>query len=281
MAERDRTGGRASTTGRHPAEDDAQGNQAHGDPEDVRDETGEPLLVWERPEPTDRAAPVWLNRDLIVRAAIALADADGLAAVSLRKVAAKLDAGPMRLYRYMSTKEELLDLMVDAVYAEIHPPSPGGDWRAALRTLARRTRQAALRHEWFADLLGGRPHLGPYALAHLEASMAALHGVPGFEDAGTVRDAVGAVRAYLVGAIRMEIAERRVERASGLTEHQWQRATSPYLTRMFATGRYPTLAWVVGDATHPSAATAFDTGLDLLLDAIDPAGDAEGHQPGR
>ncbi|MEU7858609.1 TetR/AcrR family transcriptional regulator C-terminal domain-containing protein [Nonomuraea sp. NPDC049141] len=272
MVERD------GAAGRHPAEDAAREADQH-EADDVRD-AGEPLLVWERPEPTDRAVPIWLDRDRIVRAAIALADADGLAAVSVRKVAAKLDAGPMRLYRYVATKEELLDLMVDAVYAEIHPPGPGDDWRAALRTLARRTRQAALRHEWFADLLGGRPHLGPYALAHLEASLAALHGSPGFDNPDTVRDAVGAVRAYLVGAIRMEIAERRVERADGMTEREWQHATRPYLTRMFATGRYPTLAWVVDDATHPSPAATFDTGLDLLLDAIDPAGHAEGHRPG-
>ncbi|MEU4232938.1 TetR/AcrR family transcriptional regulator C-terminal domain-containing protein [Nonomuraea sp. NPDC026600] len=280
MVERDRTGGRASTTGRPPAEDAArEGDQRDAD--DVRDEAGGPLLVWERPEPTDRATPSPLDRDRIVRAAIALADADGLTAVSLRKVAAALDAGPMRLYRYVATKEELLDLMVDAVYAEIHPPDPGDGWRTALRTLAGRTRQAALRHEWFADLLGGRPNLGPHALAHLEAHVAALHGAPGFDDVDTVRDAVGVVRAYLVGAVRMEIAERRAERASGLTKHQRQRATGPYLTRMFATGRYPTLAQVVADATHPNPATTFDTGLDLLLDGIDPDGRTGGRRSGR
>jgi AcrR family transcriptional regulator len=75
--------------------------------------------VWERPEPLTRPAPAPLSRELIVRAAIAIADDDGLAAVSVRKVAAALDAGPMRLYGYLSTKDELLELMVDAVYGEI------------------------------------------------------------------------------------------------------------------------------------------------------------------
>lgn len=93
-----------------------------------------------------------LSRDAIVRAAITLADTDGLGAVSLRKVAAALDAGPMRLYGYLSTKQELLDLMVDAVYGEIMRDEPGGvDWRSAL---------------------------GPNALAYLEAALSTLDGVP-------------------------------------------------------------------------------------------------------
>src|SRR3712207_4865231 len=79
------------------------------------------MLVWERPEPPDRPVLAPLSLERLVRAAIRLADADGLEAVSLRKVAAALDVGPMRLYGYIATKEELLDLMVDSVYAEIRP----------------------------------------------------------------------------------------------------------------------------------------------------------------
>ncbi|MGY3058077.1 AcrR family transcriptional regulator [Streptomyces sp. TE3672] len=68
--------------------------------------------------------------------------------MSLRKVAARLDAGAMRLYRYISTKEELFDLMVDEIQAQILPEEQPGDWREALSILAHRTRQAALRHAW-------------------------------------------------------------------------------------------------------------------------------------
>src|SRR6185437_1083339 len=96
------------------------------------------MVVWERPEPPDRPVPAPLSRERLVRAAIQLADADGLDAVSLRKVAAALDVGPMRLYGYIATKEELLDLMVDAVYAEIRPAGDG--WRQVLRSLAEATR---------------------------------------------------------------------------------------------------------------------------------------------
>ncbi|MGW0202681.1 TetR/AcrR family transcriptional regulator [Nonomuraea sp. NPDC003201] len=222
------------------------------------------MLVWERPEPPSRPTPSPLSRERIVRAAIDLADREGLDAVSLRKVAAALDAGPMRLYGYLSTKEELLDLMVDEVYGEIVPSEPpGGDWRAALRDLARLTRQAALRHEWFADLLGGRPNLGPNALAYLETSLAALGDVP----VATVMRVVGTVNAYVMGAVRLEITERRAERASGLDEREWQSTVGPYLTRMLATGRYPAVARVVaGDDVQPD----FDEGLDWVLDGVAP-----------
>ncbi|MGW7386849.1 TetR/AcrR family transcriptional regulator [Streptomyces sp. NPDC054794] len=227
------------------------------------------MLVWERPEPPTRPAPVPLSREQIVRAAIELADREGLEAVSLRRVAAVLDVGPMRLYRYLSTKEELLDLMVDAVYGEIPTPDPaGGDWREALRSFARGMRQAALRHEWFADLLGRRPHLGPQALANLEASLAALNEAMRTGDIDPVIQARDAVNSYVIGALRNEITERRTERATGLDEHQWQIASSSYLKQVLSTGRYPTLAKVIADARERGADAKFDTGLDFLLDGI-------------
>ncbi|WP_433444745.1 TetR/AcrR family transcriptional regulator [Nonomuraea sp. CA-141351] len=224
----------------------------------------EPILVWERPEPPSRPAPSPLSRERIVRAAIDLADRDGLDAVSLRKVAAALDAGPMRLYGYLSTKEELLDLMVDEVYGEIVPSGPAGDdWRVVLGDLSRRTRQAALRHEWFADLLGSRPRLGPNALAFLEASLACMGEAP----VGTVMRVVGTVNAYVLGAVRREITELRAERATGMNEQEWQIASGPYLTRMLATGRYPALARVIeGEDANPD----FEEGLDCVLDGVAP-----------
>ncbi|MGV9720740.1 TetR/AcrR family transcriptional regulator [Nocardia beijingensis] len=198
-----------------------------------------------------------------MRAAIRLADADGLEAVSLRKVAAALDVGPMRLYGYIATKDELLDLMVDAVYAEIRPT--GNSRREVLRSVAETTRQAVHRHEWLADLLGGRPQLGPNALARGEAVIAALGGV----DVDIVMPVVTAVDAYVIGAVRREIAERRAERATGMDERQWQAAYGPYLERVFATGRYPALATVIRDAAHLDADQTFQTGLDFLLDGIE------------
>lgn len=204
-----------------------------------------------------------------MRAAIQIADEEGLDSVSLRKVAASLDAGPMRLYGYLSNKEELLELMVDAVYGEMASAGPiEGDWRDALRTIAHRTRRATREHRWFVDLLGGRPHLGPNALAHLEASLAALSDTPGFEEIDDAMLAFGTVNAYVIGALRSEASELRAELESGLNEAQWQTAVGPYIERMIDTGRFPTLARVVRDAAHPPADVVFDEGLDCVLDGL-------------
>ncbi|MCK2213503.1 TetR/AcrR family transcriptional regulator C-terminal domain-containing protein [Actinomadura sp. ATCC 31491] len=224
------------------------------------------MTVWDRPEPPSRPAPVPLDRERIVAAALALADEGGLEAVSLRKVAARLDAGPMRLYGYISTKEELFDLMVDEVHGELLPDGPpAGGWREVLRERAHRLRQAARRHEWLADLLGGRPTLGPNALAATEAMLAALDGLA---DLDTVRRAVETVNAYVIGAIRIEIAHLRAERATGLSERDWQLANGAYVTRMLATGRYPALARAVHDGTEVGAEESFATGLEWVLDAV-------------
>ncbi|WP_333743860.1 TetR/AcrR family transcriptional regulator [Streptomyces ardesiacus] len=221
------------------------------------------MTVWDRPEPPTR--PVPLDRERIVAAAVALADEGGLESVSLRKVAARLNAGPMRLYGFIATKEELFDLMVDEVQAEILPEEQPGDWREALSVLAHRTRQTALRHEWLADLLGGRPTLGPNGLAVTEATLAALDGLA---DIDTVMRAVETVSAYFTGAIRREVANLRAERATGLSERDWQRAHGPHVTRMLATGRFPALSKAVHDGTDTDPETSFATGLDWILDAV-------------
>ena len=228
-----------------------------------------PPLIWERPEPTKRKGAGPLSRERIVRAAMAIADKQGLGEVSLRKVAARLKAGPMRLYGYTETKEGLLEMMVDAVYGEIAEAGPiRGTWRQVLRSIAHRTREAARTHDWFVELLGGRLHFGPNALAHWEASLAALAAAPGFEDIDSVLLAVGTVNAYVVGAARREASELSAEIETGMNEQQWQDATWPYLERMIETGRFPTIARVVHDAKHPSSDVAFERGLDCVIEGI-------------
>jgi len=154
---------------------------------------------------------------------------------------------------------------VDEVQTEILPEEQPGDWREALRTLALRTRQTALRHEWLADLLGGRPALGPNGLAVTEAKLAALDGLA---DIDTVMRAVETVSAYFTGAIRREIANLRAERVTGLSKRDWQRASGPHVTKMLATGRFPALAKAVHDGTDVDAETSFTTGLEWVLDAV-------------
>lgn len=221
--------------------------------------------VWERPEPTGRAAPTPLSRAAIVAAAITLADAGGLDAVSLRKVGATLDAGPMRIYGYVATKAELLDLMVDEVHREIDVPT-GTDWRTTLDGWAQQTRAAALRHEWLVDLLGGRPALGPHALAVGEATLAAA--VTRFPDIDDARRAITTLRAYVNGALRAEIGELRAARTTGSDKHDWQATNGPYLMRVLARGNHPHVARLVIDGADDDPATVFATGLDVVLTGL-------------
>ncbi|TDB76039.1 TetR/AcrR family transcriptional regulator [Micromonospora sp. KC723] len=227
-----------------------------------------PLPVWERPEPQPRATPVPLSRAKIAATAIRIADAHGLDGLSVRRIAKELGVGPMRLYDYVVNKAELLDLMVDAVYAQIAEAGQHSEWRATVLAIVHATRDAALEHEWFADLLGARPHLGPHALAVGESTAAALIQAPGVRGIDDLQRALGVLNAFIVGALRSEITERRTTRSTGTDVSAWQAALGPYLTRMLETGRYPTVARIVVDGAHLDAAEAFHHNLITILDGI-------------
>ena len=134
--------------------------------------------VWARDDTRRRTS---LSREAIVAAAVAIADAEGLDAVSIRRVAADLHARAMSLYTYIERKEDLLDLMADEVAAEtLVPGELPADWREATLAIARRERQTTLRHPWLVDLVTRRSALGrvgPNMLRHSEQSIAALAGL--------------------------------------------------------------------------------------------------------
>src|SRR5436305_1625233 len=110
----------------------------------------------------------------VVRAAVALADAEGLAALSMRRVAETLQMSPMSLYTYVPSKSELLDLMVDRVAGEMEDPKPAeAGWRAQLTLLCRQRWTTAQRHPWIMQLPRRRPPLGPNVLARVEAMLRA------------------------------------------------------------------------------------------------------------
>ena len=209
-----------------------------------------------------------LSRAKIAATAIRLADAHGLDGVSIRKIAKELGVGPMRLYDYVINRVELLDLMVDAVYAQIAEAGQHSEWRATVLAIVHRTRDAALEHEWFADLLGARPHLGPHALAVGESTAAALSQAPGVRDVNDLQRALGALNAFIVGALRREVTEHRTARSTGTNLSAWQASLGPYLTRMLETGRYPTVARLVLDGAHLDAEETFHHNLTTILDGI-------------
>lgn len=244
-----------------------------------------PGLIWERPEPDERRASTPLTRTQVVASAVRLGDASGLAAVSIRNVAAALGVRPMRLYSHVSGKGDLLELMIDAVYAEIGRQAGIGEsswavaasdgaWRSQVRTLAHATRDTVRRHRWAIDLLGGRPHLGPHALDVGEATAAALARAPGRNDPRALRVAVGALNSYLLGALRREIGELRAGESSGLDTAHWQAALGPYLSRQLATGRLPTIEMLVR-APDPNVGAAFEAELAFVLDSLARTPDPE------
>jgi AcrR family transcriptional regulator len=124
-----------------------------------------------------------LDLEAVVDAAVSLADDAGLEAVSIRRVAARLDVTPMALYRYVESKEDLLDAMAERMYERLTLPEPDAEWWHGLAELARSTRRVVLARPWAAPLFA-RPLAGPHAHAVDEALQGALRNA-GFSEAET------------------------------------------------------------------------------------------------
>jgi AcrR family transcriptional regulator len=210
--------------------------------------------------------------DRIVESAVALADTEGVDAVSMRRVASELGVGTMSLYRYVETKDDLLDLMTDQVMGEAltTPDDPALGWRFRLRALALRYRQVMLRHPWAVQITATRPPLGPNVLRNTERLLATLDGLGlTIEQMSALS---GTVVSYVRGAVVSEIAEAEVARRTGQTEDEYRATVGPYLMQVLAQGRHPLLARFVhevDDALGP--ADMFEQGLDWVLDGVGDA----------
>ncbi|MFD7718938.1 TetR/AcrR family transcriptional regulator, partial [Streptomyces sp. NPDC059814] len=162
-------------------------------------------LLWrsaapEQPDRTPGPGPrPGLTVDAIVAAAIAVADEDGMAALSMRAVGERLGRTAMALYTYVPGKSELLDLMYDAVHAELPAARSGaGDWRTDLTDWARDTLAFHLRHPWVLQVSRARPVLGPHEYAGLDTLVRCLYGTG--LDAGVVRRLAGTLSQFVRGA---------------------------------------------------------------------------------
>jgi AcrR family transcriptional regulator len=131
-----------------------------------------------RPERAAAGRPAQHSRAEITAAAVGIADREGLDAVSMRRVAAELGTGAASLYRYVQTREDLLDLMSDATGAEYSLPGPDGDWLAGLLAIAEQARAIMRRHPWLPGLVLTRAVIGPNGLAILEHYLAVLEDHP-------------------------------------------------------------------------------------------------------
>ncbi|MGW7405519.1 TetR/AcrR family transcriptional regulator [Streptomyces sp. NPDC054833] len=225
--------------------------------------------VWARqqPEPDQPA----LSRAVIVREAIAMLDAEGIEALSMRKLGARLNAGATSLYRHVATKDELMELAVDEVAAEIHvPPSDSPDWRAAVTEAAASFRATALRHPWLSSVLGqaGLAYLGPNLMAFSER-LAALFTAIGFPEPS---GAIDAVLSYTIGMSSTEAAWLTTVARSGETEAGFINRLLPAAQQAAAGHDHLSGAYTdaVAATTDPAAVRddKFAYALEIVLDGL-------------
>ncbi|WP_336921977.1 TetR/AcrR family transcriptional regulator [Aquipuribacter sp. SD81] len=207
-----------------------------------------------------------LDRPRVLAAATAVADAEGLAALSMRRLGAELGVEAMSLYHHVPNKAALLAGIADLVAGEVPEPDPALGWRDALQERYRRTHDALLRHPWCAALWAGQSaEVGPERLRHMDAVLATLRGA-GFPPS-LLELAFHSLQNHVVGhAVQAVAFSHRSDAADPL-----EVAARRFLERP-GLGAYPDLvAHVEWHAEHPDAASAFGFALDLLLDGLERA----------
>ncbi|MDI2126490.1 TetR/AcrR family transcriptional regulator [Yinghuangia seranimata] len=238
-------------------------------------------LLWRGKEPAARGPKPGLGVDRIVAAAVELADEEGLAAVSMRKVAERLGVGAMSLYTYVPGKDELLNLMVDAVLAEADRPADfTGTWREGLELHARADRAVALRHPWLVGLsTPGLMLMGPGETARAEFAMRAV------SDIGLtpreMADVVNMVDGYVRGVAQISADIGATNRETDVGYEDWWAQATPMLERFIQQSRYPALygVWAAGAFETPPE-EGFEFGLQRVLDGIEAWIDGRTAVPG-
>lgn len=213
-------------------------------------------------EPTKKArAP--LNRERVLRAAVALADADGLEALSMRRLGRALGVEAMSLYNHVSDKDDILAGIVDLIVGGIEIPAGAADWKAAMRARAVSMRRAFTRHPWALGLLESRRNAGPAALRYIDAVLGVLRRA-GFSPATAVR-VFSILDSYAYGFC---IQEKSLPSGSAA---EIREVTEQFFQQLPA-GEYPHLKELMVDAALKSGfdfAKEFEFGLDLLLEALE------------
>jgi AcrR family transcriptional regulator len=229
----------------------------------------ETIDVWTRSDRGSRKPR--FTRDDIAAAAIRIADAEGFDAVSMRRLAAELDAGTMTLYHYVRTKDELLTLVVDAFLAEVVVPADQGlprDWRTAITLIARRTRDALRRHPWILDITDD-PSIGPNAMRHFDQSWQAL--MPLEAELEDKLDLISLVDEYVFGFCLHE--------RNNLLDDPADSEMMDYIEALLIDDEYPALAAMVAEMglpqvwsrmdAHARGTGRFDRNLARLLDGFE------------
>ena len=225
-------------------------------------------LLWGRKERGQRGPKPGLTVEKIVKTAIALADEEGLEQLSMRKVAEKLGTGAMSLYRYVPSKAELLDLMLDTIHGEDPPADERGPWRQRLHEAAYRGRALIQRHPWMLSVsLGQRPPLGPNILTSYDRFLGILAGI-GLTPAEMVATAE-LVNNYVAGATRVGVESEQMARDSGVSDVQWWEERTSFWDEYFDPERFPVISAVYAEGGYTEPLDTFEFGLQRVLDGIE------------
>jgi AcrR family transcriptional regulator len=226
-----------------------------------------PPVIWARLSGQGRGPVRTLDHRAITTAAIALADEDGIDAVSMRKVAGRMDHSPMALYRHVGSKDDLTELMYDAVLGELDLTGiPSGNWRADVARLAREMRRLHHAHPWIARF-GHRPSLGPNARRFLETGLACVDGL-GLDIDGML-DLLSTALQFTRGFVVQELGEVEAQRRTGLDFAAYQRHTGPFITQLLQEDRLPYLRRLILEAEDlPDPDVVFERRLTMVLDGL-------------
>ena len=229
--------------------------------------------IWARPEPGARRAR--LTREQIAETALAIADSEGIDAVSMRRVATELGAGTMTLYHYVSTKDELLALMDNAIMGELIVPDEvlSSTWREALSEIANHSRAAFERHPWLIEGGLGDAQIGPNGIRHIEQSIAAVAGIE--TDFATRMEIIHLIDEYVFGYAMHRRAPGPKDPAA---QEDWRKRAFAFIDEEVARGDFPHLSELLADGgmaelwaqfeASASDEQRFERGLRRLLDGI-------------
>lgn len=203
-----------------------------------------------------------LSRERVLRGAVAVADASGIGALTMRLLARELGVKPMSLYYYVAGKDDVLDGIVDLVFSEIDLPTPGGDWQLEMRRRAISARRVLRQHSWAIGLMESRANPGPATLRHHDATIGTLRGA-GFSVAMTAH-AYALLDSYVYGfALQEASLPFNPDTVAKVTEPIGQQIAAdqyPHLAEM-ATQHILQPGYDFGDE--------FDIGLSVILGALE------------
>jgi AcrR family transcriptional regulator len=217
-----------------------------------------------------RTLEVPLSRDRIVVTAMRIADGQGMGELSMRRVATELGVATMALYRYVPSKDDLITLMIDEVFAAMPVPTPPPDasWRERLELLCRLQWSGYQQHPWLAAVLSfSRPQLIPRGMQHTEFAMASVNGL-GLDAAERLHVAV-MLALHVRGAAMAVYEELHAQQETGLTADEWMLSQEGFYQNVMDTERFPMMAAVASiEEDAINLESLFEFGLARILDGV-------------